>query len=79
MERLPPKLMKIPPQATPQVEGITPQVTPQTQGIHPPSNENVVALDSNFVRSLFPDKPKHPRQRYLLTVKGLMLLDELVK
>ena len=34
------------------------------------------ALESNFLRYLYPDKPKHPRQKYLLTVKGLMLFDE---
>ena len=38
----------------------------------------IPALDSNFLRYLYPDKPKHPRQKYLLTVKGLMLLDEMV-
>ena len=36
------------------------------------------ALESNFLRYLYPDKPKHPRQKYLLTVKGLMLFDEIV-
>ena len=33
------------------------------------------ALESNCLRYLYPDKPKHPRQKYLLTVKGLMLFD----
>ena len=37
------------------------------------------ALESNFLRYLYPDKPKHPRQKSVLTVKGLMLFDELVK
>ncbi len=27
----------------------------------------------------YPDKPRHPRQRYLLTVKGQMLYNELMK
>jgi len=26
---------------------------------------------------LYPDKPRHPRQKYLLTVKGLALYNEL--
>ena len=33
------------------------------------------ALESKCLRYLYPDKPKHPRQKYLLTVKGLMLFD----
>ena len=28
------------------------------------------AIDTGFVRMLYPEKPKHPRQKYLLTVKG---------
>ena len=35
------------------------------------------AIKDGFVRLLFPDKPKHPRQKYLLTVKGLALYNEL--
>ena len=35
------------------------------------------AIKEGFVRLLFPDKPKHPRQKYLLTVKGLALYNEL--
>ena len=31
------------------------------------------------VRLLYPDKPRHPRQKYLLTVKGRMLYQELTK
>lgn len=27
----------------------------------------------------YPDRPNHPRQRYLLTVKGQMLYQELTK
>ena len=26
-----------------------------------------------------PDKPRHPRQKYLLTVKGTLLFNELTK
>ena len=39
----------------------------------------IPALESNYLKYLYPDKPKHPRQKYLLTVKGLMLWDDLVK
>ena len=35
------------------------------------------AIEDGFVRLSFPDKPKHPRQKYLLTVKGLALYNEL--
>ena len=31
------------------------------------------AISTGIVRLLYPDKPKHPRQKYLLTVKGLLL------
>lgn len=29
------------------------------------------AIKEGFVSMLYPDKPRHPRQKYLLTVKGL--------
>ncbi len=32
------------------------------------------AISEGFVRLLFPDKPRHPKQKYLLTAKGLALL-----
>ena len=35
------------------------------------------AVLSSFVRLLYPDSPKHPRQKYLLTVKGLMVYQTL--
>lgn len=35
------------------------------------------ALEEGFVTLLYPDKPRYPRQKYLLTVKGLALLSEL--
>ena len=35
------------------------------------------AVQEGFVRLLFPDKPRHPRQKYLLTAKGLALLKEI--
>ena len=36
------------------------------------------AIQEGFVRLLFPDKPRHPRQKYLLTAKGLALYKEIV-
>ncbi len=36
------------------------------------------AIAEGYVRLLYPDKPRHPRQRYLLTAKGLTLYKELV-
>ena len=35
------------------------------------------ALKERFVRMKYPKSPRHPRQRYLLTVKGQMLFQEL--
>ena len=35
------------------------------------------AIESGFVQALYPDKPRHPRQKYLLTTKGVMLLQML--
>ena len=35
------------------------------------------AIADGYVRLLYPDKPHHPRQKYLLTVKGLALYKEL--
>lgn len=35
------------------------------------------AVSDRFVQALYPDKPNHPRQKYLLTAKGLMLLESL--
>lgn len=35
------------------------------------------AMKNGFVRLLYPDSPRHPRQKYLLTVKGMMLLNQL--
>ena len=35
------------------------------------------AISEGFVRLLYPDKPRHPRQKYLLTAKGLTLLKEI--
>ena len=35
------------------------------------------AIKAGFVRLLYPDTPRHPRQKYLLTVKGLAAFQEL--
>ena len=37
------------------------------------------AMKERFVRMKYPDRPNHPRQRYLLTVKGRALYNELMK
>ena len=37
------------------------------------------AIKEKFVRLLYPNSPRHPRQKYLLTVKGLALYNELTK
>lgn len=36
------------------------------------------AIAEGFIRMLYPDKPRHPRQKYLLTAKGVMLYNEIV-
>ena len=35
------------------------------------------AIKEGFVHLLYPDSPRHPRQKYLLTVKGLAVFQEL--
>ncbi len=37
------------------------------------------AMTDGFLRMLYPNSPHHPRQKYLLTVKGLALYNELKK
>lgn len=37
------------------------------------------AIKEGFVCLFHPDKPRHPRQKYLLTVKGTLLFNELTK
>ena len=37
------------------------------------------AITQGFVRMLYPDSPRHPRQRYVLTVKGNGLLEQIKK
>lgn len=36
------------------------------------------ALEAGIVKALYPAKPNHPRQKYLLTSKGLALYNEIV-
>ena len=35
------------------------------------------AMDDGFIRQLYPQSPRHPRQKYLLTVKGLALYNKI--
>ena len=35
------------------------------------------AISDGYVRLLYPDKPRHPRQKYLLTVKGLAIYNDI--
>ena len=35
------------------------------------------AINAGYVRLLYPNAPRHPRQRYLLTVKGLTVFNDL--
>jgi fido (protein-threonine AMPylation protein) len=37
------------------------------------------AIKEKFIRQLYPKSPRHPRQKYLLTVRGLALYNELMK
>ena len=36
------------------------------------------AISEGFVRLLYPDTPRHPRQKYLLTAKGVLLFKEIM-
>ena len=36
------------------------------------------AISKGFVRLLYPDTPRHPRQKYLLTAKGVLLYKEIM-
>ena len=38
-----------------------------------------LAISEGYVRLLYPQSPRHPRQKYLLTVKGVALYNELTK
>ena len=35
------------------------------------------AIKEGVVTMLYPDKPRHPRQKYLLTVKGMAIFGSL--
>ena len=35
------------------------------------------AISEGYIRLLYPQSPRHPRQKYLLTVKGMVLYNEL--
>ena len=35
------------------------------------------AIKDGYIRLLYPEKPRHPRQKYLLTVKGLAFFNEI--
>ena len=35
------------------------------------------AIQEEVLRLLYPDKPNHPRQKYLLTEKGLTIYNEI--
>ncbi len=37
------------------------------------------SISGGFIRLLYPESPRHPRQKYLLTVKGLALYNELLQ
>ena len=37
------------------------------------------AIDEGYVRMLYPNSPRHPRQKYLLTVKGMAIYNEINK
>lgn len=35
------------------------------------------SISAGYIRLLYPDSPRHPRQKYLLTAKGAGLYNEL--
>ena len=35
------------------------------------------AMNEGYIRMLYPNSPRHPRQKYLLTVKGLAAYKEI--
>lgn len=37
------------------------------------------AISEGYIRRLYPDSPRHPKQKYLLTIKGQSLYNELTK
>ncbi len=41
----------------------------------PTANDLTPAIQNGFVTPRYPNNPKHPRQKYLLTVKGLAIFN----
>lgn len=39
----------------------------------------IPSISAGFIRPLYPNSPMHPRHKYLLTAKGMMILQALVK
>jgi len=37
------------------------------------------ALSEGFVTMLYPENPRHPRQKYKLTVKGIMVYNSITE
>ena len=42
-----------------------------------PKYHLVIIVIEGYIRMLYPDSPRHPRQKYLLTVKGLAAYKEI--
>ena len=38
-----------------------------------------LAIAEGYIRLLYPQSPRHPRQKYLLAMKGMALYNELTK
>ena len=56
------------------------QIMERTEMKHRPNFINNYlnpAITDGYLRLLYPDKPRHPRQKYLLTVKGLAIYNEI--
>ena len=72
------KLVQVVGEQEPSVKGIM-------EGLGLKDRKNVMnlylnpALVEGYVRMLYPNSPRHPRQKYLLTMKGTMLYQELLK
>lgn len=53
----------------------TEQANRTTHRPTPIANYLTPAIQNGFVTPLYPNNPKHPRQKYLLTVKGLAIFN----
>ena len=51
--------------------------TAQTGQVHAENRTSTGQVAYGSVGLLYPDSPRHPRQKYLLTVKGLLLWSEM--